>query len=60
MDTLLTVGLIGSLMAAVVALHLHLTAPLPELVSVRPIDDIDAEFLRITEHESLRDAWPTP
>jgi len=60
MDTLLTIGLIGSCMAAVAAMHLHLTAPLPELASVRTIDDIDAEFLRIVEHERLRDAWPTP
>jgi hypothetical protein len=59
MDTLLTVGLIGSFMAAVAAMHLHLTAPLPELAPVRPID-IDAEFLRIIEHERLRDGWPPP
>jgi hypothetical protein len=60
MDTLLTVGLIGSFMAAVTAMHLHLTAPLPELAPVRPIDDIDVEFLRIIEHERLRNAWPAP
>jgi hypothetical protein len=60
MDTLLTVGLVGSFMAAVTAMHLHLTAPLPELAPVRPIDDIDAEFLRIVEHGRLRGAWPTP
>jgi hypothetical protein len=60
MDTLLTVGLIGSFMAAVTAMHLHLTAPLPEHAPVRPIDDIDAEFLRIIEHERLRNAWPAP
>ena len=59
MNTLLTVSLIGSFMAAVTAMHLHLTAPWPELAPVRPIDDIDAEFLRIIEHERLGDAWPT-
>ena len=46
-------------MAAVTAMHLRLTAT-PELAHIRPIDDIDAEFLRIIEHERLRDAWPTP
>ena len=60
MDTLLIVGLVGFFMAAVTAMHLHLTAPLPELVPVRSGDDIDAEFLRIIEHERLRDTWPTP
>jgi hypothetical protein len=60
MDTLLTLGLIGSLMAAVTAMHLHLTAPRPEFAPVRPLDDIDAEFVRIIEHQRLRDAWPTP
>ena len=60
MDTGLTVGLIGSFMAAVAVMHLRLTAPLPELAPVRPIDDIDTEFLRIIEHERLRGAWPTP
>jgi hypothetical protein len=60
MDTLLTVGLIGSVMAAVTAMHLHLTARPPEPVPVRPMDDIDIEFFRIIEYERLRDAWPTP
>jgi hypothetical protein len=60
MDTLLTVGLIGSFMAAVAAIHLHLTARPPEPVPVRLMDDIDVEFFRIIEHERLRDAWPTP
>ena len=60
MDTLLTVGLIGSVMAAVAAMHLHLTARPPEPVRVRPMDDIDLEFFRIVEHERLRDTWPTP
>ena len=60
MEILLTVGLIGSCMAAVAALHLHLTAQPPEPVPVRPMDDTDIEFFRIMEHERLRDAWPTP
>ncbi|MGH9012316.1 MAG: hypothetical protein ACRDYF_21095 [Acidimicrobiia bacterium] len=60
MDTLLTVGLISSLVAAVTAMHLHLTARPPEPAPVRLIDDIDAEFFRIIEHEGLRDAWPVP
>jgi hypothetical protein len=60
MDTLLTLGLIGSFTAAVAAMHLHLTARPPEPVPVRPMDEIDVEFFRIIEHERLRDAWPTP
>jgi hypothetical protein len=60
MDTLLTVGLIGSFMAAVVAMHLHLTTPPPEPVLVRPMDDLDAEFFRIIDRERLRDTWSTP
>jgi hypothetical protein len=60
MDTLLTVGLIGSAMAAVTALHLHLTVRPPEPAPVRLMDDIDAEFFRIIEREGLRDAWPVP
>ena len=32
METLLTLGLIGSLTAAVTAMHLHLTARRPEAV----------------------------
>lgn len=47
MDTLLTLGLIGSFLAAVTAMHLHLTARPPEPVLYRPADDIDAEFFRI-------------
>ena len=58
METLLTIGLIGSCTAAVVAMHLHLTAQPPEPVLVRPMDDIDAEFFRIIDRERLRDAWP--
>jgi hypothetical protein len=60
MDTLLTVGLIGSFMAAVAAIHLRLTAQPPEPVPVRPMDDIDIEFFRIIDRERLRDTWPTP
>jgi hypothetical protein len=56
MDALLTIGLIGSLTATVVAMHLHLTARRPEPVLVRPMDDIDAEFFRIISAERLRDA----
>jgi hypothetical protein len=54
MDTLLTVGLIGSCMAAVTAMHLHLTSRPSEPVLVRPMDDIDAEFFRIVDREGLR------
>ncbi|MGH8990261.1 MAG: hypothetical protein ACRDZ7_01885 [Acidimicrobiia bacterium] len=60
MDTLLTVGLISSFMAALTAMHLHLTAQPPEPAPVAPMDDIDAEFFRIIDRERLRDAWPTP
>jgi hypothetical protein len=60
METLLTVGLIGSLAAAVTAMHLHFTARPIEPAPARRMDDIDAEFLRIIEHEGLRDAWPVP
>ena len=55
MDTLLTVSLIGSFMAAVTAIHLHLTAQPPDPVLVQPIDDIDGEFFRIIDREQLRD-----
>jgi hypothetical protein len=60
MDMLLTVGLITSLLAAVTAMHLHLTARPLEPAPVRRMDDIDAEFFRIMEHEGRRDAWPVP
>jgi hypothetical protein len=60
METLLTVGLIGSFMAAVAAMHLYLTTPPPEPILVRPMDDIDVEFFRIIDDERLRDTWPTP
>jgi hypothetical protein len=53
MDTLFTVGLIGSFMAAVTAMHLHLTARPPAAVLDRPTDDIDAEFFRIIAREQL-------
>lgn len=56
MDALLTIGFIGSFTAAVVAMHLRLTARRPEPVLVRPMDDIDAEFFRIISAERLRDA----
>jgi hypothetical protein len=55
MDTLLTLSLIGSLTAAVTAMHLHLTARRPEAVLVRATDDIDAEFFRIIDREQLWD-----
>jgi hypothetical protein len=60
MDTLLTVGLIGALMAAVTAMHMYLTTPPPEPVLVRPMDDLDVEFFRIIDREWLRELWPTP
>ena len=55
MDTLLTLSLVGSVMAAVTAMHLHLTARRPEAVLVRRTDDIDAEFFRIIDREQLWD-----
>ena len=54
MDTLLAVGLIGTFMAALTAMHLHFTARPSEAVQVRPTDDIDAEFFRIIDREQLR------
>lgn len=60
MDTLLTFGLISSLVVAVTAMHLHLTARPLEPAPVRLMGDIDAEFFRIMECEGLRDAWPVP
>jgi hypothetical protein len=59
MDTLLTIGLIASLLAALTAMHLHLTARPAQTALTRPMDDIDAEFLRIVDREGLRDLWPT-
>ena len=59
MDTLLTLGLVGSLTAAVTAMHLHLTARRPEAVLVRRTDDIDAEFFRIIDREQLWDIHKT-
>ena len=47
MGTLLTLGLVGSVTAAVTAMHLHLTARRPRAVLVGRTDDIDAEFFRI-------------
>jgi len=55
MDMLLTLGLIGTLTAAVTAMHLRLTARRPDAVLVRPTDDIDAEFFRIIAREQLWD-----
>jgi hypothetical protein len=55
MDTLLTVGLIGSFIAAVTAVHLHLTARPPEPIPIGTTDDIDAEFFRIIDREWRRD-----
>ena len=55
METLLTFSLIGSLTAAVTAMHLHLTARRPEPVLVGRSDDIDAEFFRIIDREQLWD-----
>ncbi len=60
METLLTVGLIGTFGAALVAMHLYLTTPRPEPVVVRRMDDLDVEFLRIIDREWLRELWPTP
>jgi hypothetical protein len=59
MDTLLTLGLIGSFTAAVTAMHLHLTARRPEAVLVRRSDDLDAEFFRIIARERLWDIHET-
>jgi hypothetical protein len=47
MDTLLTLGVVGALLAAVTAMHLHLTARRLLPVLDRPSDEIDAEFFRI-------------
>lgn len=60
MDALLTVSLIGSFAAAVVAMHLRLTAHRPEPILVRSMDNIDAEFYRIIDAEWLRNARTTP
>jgi len=54
MDTLLTLGLIGAFLAAITAMHLHLTARPPQPVLDRPTDEIDAEFFRIIAREQLR------
>jgi hypothetical protein len=55
MATLLTVGLIGSFIAVVTAIHLRLTARPPEPIPFRTTDDIDAEFFRIIDREWRRD-----
>ena len=60
MDTILTVGLMGVLLAAVTALHLHLTTPPAQPISDQPSsttpaptpvspEEIDAEFFRIID-----------
>jgi hypothetical protein len=59
MDTLLTVGLIGSCMAAWTAIHLHLTARPPEPAPVWATEDIDAEFFRIVDCEWRPNRFPT-
>ena len=59
MDALLTLGLIGSLMTAVIAMYLRLTARRPEAVVVGRSDDIDAEFFRIIDREQLWDIHKT-
>lgn len=59
MDVMLTLTLISFCMVAVTVLHLRLTAPPPEPVLLRPVDDVDAEFFRIIDREGLRDIWPT-
>ena len=59
MAVMLTLTVIISCMVAVTALHLRLTAPRPEPVLIRRVDDVDAEFFRIIEREGLRDIWPT-
>ena len=56
METLLTVGLIGSLFAAVTGMHLRLTARPPKGAlspPVSPASDIDAEFFRIVYGEQF-------
>jgi hypothetical protein len=55
MEVVLTLALISICMAAVTALHLRLTAPPPDMLLLRPADDIDAEFFRIVDREGLRD-----
>jgi hypothetical protein len=55
MYTLLAIVLVAFFAAVVTAVHLHLTAPRPAPVTLRPTDDIDAEFFRIIDREGLRD-----
>jgi len=59
MDTLLTLGLVGSLAAAVTAMHVRLTARRPQAVLIRTTGDIDAEFFRIIDREQLWDIHKT-
>ena len=54
METVLTIGFVGFVAAAVTAMHLHLTARPPAPVTVQPSDDIDTEFFRIIERAGLR------
>jgi hypothetical protein len=68
---LLTIGLIGLLMTAVVAMHLSLTSrdhrgghgrggdQRPGPGPAPPMDDVDAEFFRIINDERLRDIQAT-
>ena len=49
METLLTLGLVALIAAAVTAMHLRLTAPPTKPVTAWSTDDIDAEFLRIID-----------
>jgi hypothetical protein len=55
METPLTVGLIGFLIASVTAIHLHLTGGTPDPVPVPMTDDVDAEFFRIVDREWNQD-----
>lgn len=55
METLVTVMLIGLGMALLIAMHVHLTARPAETLTVRPTDEIDAEFFRIIRREWLRE-----
>ena len=54
MDTLLTVSLIGSFMAAMVAIHLSLSARPPEPVLAPPRANLDAELFRIIDDARRR------
>jgi len=51
MEALLTIALIGTCTAALIAMHLHLTARPPDAVRLLPSEDVDAEFFRIVGRE---------